>query len=141
MYKVVDVVNAFSRDAMGRYVFDLIQDSIDSSRLSFALFALEKELQDLPEFSAYQKKHDELIDKYGREPGDEDKKARERGIKKMIDEKCEPEKLEGYKKEEAELLETQIERDIRKIPQSLFDGQKIKGIYTIKIFPFIDLEK
>ena len=127
--KVLDVLSAFSRDAQGRYVLDLIQDSIDSARLSFALYTLDKELKALPEFAAYQKKHDELIEQYGRKTEDGGK---------VVDGQCGHDAIEAYAKAEQELLEMPIEREVQKIPLSLFDGQKVKGLYLSKISAFID---
>ena len=140
MYQVRDIATAFSKDPRGATVFDMLQDAIDSAELSFKLATLEIELKAIPEYKAYLENHDKNIVKFGRKP-DENESAKLRGVESLIDEKCEPDKIVAYNKAESEALNQEIDRDIKKIPHSLFNGQKIRGTLLKMIYPFIDLEK
>jgi len=139
-YTVRDIATAFSRDGRGVTVFELIQDSIDSSDLSFKLSVLEKRLETMPEYKTYLEKHNENIIKYGRKPDDKDP-PKLKNAEALIDDRCIPDNIDAFNREESALLNNEIDGEIKKIPHSLFNGQKVRGTLTAKIFPFIDLEK
>jgi len=146
MYTVRDFTIALSRDLrgdpktnplFGTTVFNLIQDKIDSSDLSNRLTTLKIELRDIPEYKAYLENHDARIEKYGRKPDDKDTGANRTAVS-IIDDRCDPEKLELFNKEEAEELSSPVDRKIKQIPLSITLTQKVKGSYWEMLYPFID---
>lgn len=137
MYTVRDIAIALARDASGATVFNMIQDAIFSADLSFKLTTLERELLAVPEYQAYKQEHDKLVDKCGRKPDKDDPPEVRRSLA-VVDGKCTPENIADYNKGESELLNREVDRDIKKVPNALFTGQKVRGSWLERIYPFID---
>lgn len=133
-----DIARVFAVDQRNYSVLYIIRISSDNPELGFELRVLENYLSALPEYKAYIDDHNELVNKYGREPTDE--KEKRRGSK-IVDAQCPEENIKAFQEAEETLLKKQVELTCKKLPRSLFAGQKINNAVIDNIFAFIDLDK